>query len=64
MLAHGLPLTHVTQMLRHSGVAITADDSGHVAPEVSRAALDVLAEALDQAPPPSDPGAWETSADD
>ena len=46
MLTHGVPLTVVSQILGHSGIAITADVYGHVAPEVSRAALDVLADAL------------------
>jgi integrase len=53
MLTHGVPLTVVSQILGHSGIAITADVYGHVAPEVSRAAPDVLADALDGASAPS-----------
>ena len=58
MLTHGVPLTVVSQILGHSGIAITADVYGHVAPEVSRAALDVLADALgDASAPPVTPAA-------
>ena len=63
MLTPGVPLTVVSQILGHSGIAITADVYGHVAPEVSRAALDILAGALDPVPAPPDPGGPETSAD-
>ena len=45
MLTRGVPLTEVSQILGHSGIAITADVYGHVAPEVSRAALDVPGDA-------------------
>ena len=58
MLTRGVPLTEVSQILGHSGIAITADVYGHVAPEVSRAALDVLADALgDASAPPVTPAA-------
>ena len=72
MLTSGVPLTGVSQLLGPSGIGITADVYGHVAPEVSRAALDVLADALDVGsaplvtPPvtPAAPDAPETSTDD
>jgi len=46
MLTHGVPLTVVSQVLGHAGIAITADTYGHVSPDVSRSAMDVLATAL------------------
>jgi integrase len=46
MLVNGVPLTVVSQALGHSGIAITADTYGHVSPDVSRSAFEVLAQAL------------------
>ena len=46
MLDNGVPITVVSQILGHSGISITVDVYGHVAPDVSRGALDVLAAAL------------------
>jgi len=46
MLTNGVPITVVSQILGHSGISITVDVYGHVAPDVSRGALDVLAAAL------------------
>lgn len=42
MLRSGVPLTHVSKMLGHSSVAITADIYGHLQPEDLRSAADVL----------------------
>jgi integrase len=50
MLSNGVPITVVSQILGHAGISITVDVYGHVAPDVSRGALDVLAAALDTAP--------------
>ena len=47
MLSNGVPLKVVSEVLGHSGISITADVYGHVSPEVSRSAIDVLASALD-----------------
>ncbi len=46
MLSERVPLNVVSQILGHSGIAITADVYGHIAPDVSRSALDVLGTAL------------------
>jgi integrase len=46
MLSNGVPITVVSQILGHSGISITVDVYGHVSPDVSRDALDVLAAAL------------------
>ncbi len=46
MLTNGVPIPVVSQILGHSGIAITVDVYGHVSPEVSHEALNVLAEAL------------------
>lgn len=48
MLTNGVPLKLkvVSELLGHSGIAITADVYGHVSPEVSRSAIDVLGAAL------------------
>ncbi|MGZ4617255.1 MAG: tyrosine-type recombinase/integrase [Frankiaceae bacterium] len=46
MLTHGVPLKVVSEILGHSSVAITGDVYGHVAPDVSRDALDILGDAL------------------
>jgi len=56
MLSEGVPLNVVSQILGHSGISITADVYGHIAPEVSRNALDVLGAAL-TAPPETSPTA-------
>ena len=50
MLSHGVPITVVSQLLGHSGIAITVDVYGHVSPEISRDALTVLADVLNGAP--------------
>jgi integrase len=46
MLSQGVPLNVVSQILGHSGISITADVYGHIAPDVSRNALAVLGAAL------------------
>lgn len=50
MLSSGVPLKVVSEILGHSGISITADVYGHVSPEVSRSAIDVLASALSANP--------------
>jgi hypothetical protein len=39
MLANGVPLKVVSEVLGHASIGITGDISGHVAPDVSREAL-------------------------
>ena len=46
MLTHGIPLKVVSDILGHSSIAITGDVYGHVAPDVSRGAMDVLGAAF------------------
>ncbi|GAA2122713.1 tyrosine-type recombinase/integrase [Nocardioides bigeumensis] len=46
MLTNGVPIPVVSKILGHSGISITVDAYGHVSPEVSHEALNVLAEAL------------------
>jgi integrase len=46
MLTHGVPLKVVSEILGHSSIAITGDVYGHVAPDVSRGAMDVLGAAF------------------
>ncbi|MGN7799038.1 tyrosine-type recombinase/integrase [Leifsonia sp. 22587] len=46
MLAAGVPLKVVSDILGHSSVAITGDIYGHVSPEVSASAMDQLSAAL------------------
>ncbi len=46
MLSERVPLNVVSQILGHSGISITADVYGHIAPDVSRNALDLLGAAL------------------
>jgi len=48
MMAGGVPLKIVSDMLGHSSVAITGDIYGHVAPDVSREAVAKLAAALSE----------------
>lgn len=50
MLSERVPLNVVSQILGHSGISITADVYGHIAPDVSRSALDVLGAALTASP--------------
>ena len=50
MLSERVPVHVVSQILGHSGIAITADVYGHIAPDVSRSALDVLGTALTSSP--------------
>ena len=50
MLSEGVPLNVVSQILGHSGISITADVYGHIAPDDSRSALDVLGSALCRSP--------------
>lgn len=49
MLSNGVPITVVSQLLGHSGISITVDVYGHVSPEISRDAFNVLVTALDAA---------------
>ena len=46
MLAAGVPLKVVSEVLGHSSVAITGDIYGHVSPAVSASAMEVLSTAL------------------
>jgi integrase len=46
LLTHGVPLKVVSEILGHSSIAITGDVYGHVAPDVSREALDILGDVL------------------
>ncbi len=46
MLTAGVPLKVVSEILGHSSIAITGDVYGHVAPDVSRGAMDVLGAAF------------------
>ena len=46
MLTSGVPLKVVSEILGHSSIAITGDVYGHVAPDVSRGAMDVLGAAF------------------
>jgi integrase len=46
MLSHGVPLKVVSDILGHSSIAVTGDVYGHVAPDVSRGAMDVLGAAF------------------
>lgn len=46
MLAAGVPLRAVSDVLGHSSVAITGDVYGHVSPDLARDALDRLSDAL------------------
>lgn len=46
MLSAGVPLKGVFDLLGHSGISVTADVYGHVSPDVSRSAVDVLGAAL------------------
>jgi integrase len=48
LLSHRVPLKVVSEILGHSSIAITGDVYGHVAPDVSRGALDILGEVLDR----------------
>jgi len=42
LLAHGIPLWQVSNILRHSSIAITTDTYGHLYSETSRAAADAM----------------------
>jgi integrase len=46
MLTSGVPLKVVSEILGHSSIAITGDVYGHVAPDVSRGAMNVLGAAF------------------
>jgi integrase len=46
MLTNGVPITTVSRVLGHSSITVTADLYGHVAPDVSQAAADILGAAL------------------
>lgn len=46
MLANGVPLKVVSEILGHSSIAITGDVYGHVSPDVSRDAVRTLGEVL------------------
>jgi integrase len=46
MLTQGVPLKVMSEILCHSSIAITGDVYGHVAPDVSRDAMDVLGAAF------------------
>lgn len=61
MLSHGVPISVVSQILGHSGIAITVDVYGHVSPDVSRDALDRLGDALTGPSSDSGPGSGPSS---
>jgi integrase len=46
MLTRGVPLKVVSEILGHSSIAITGDVYGHVAPDVSSEAVDILGDAF------------------
>jgi len=46
MLANGVPLKVVSEILGHSSISITGDIYGHVSPDISVAAMQVLSDAL------------------
>jgi integrase len=46
LLNSGVPLKVVSEILGHSSIAITGDVYGHVAPDVSRGAMDALGAAF------------------
>lgn len=46
MLNHGVPINVVSSILGHSGIEVTVDIYGHVAPHVSLDAVGVLSDAL------------------
>jgi len=46
MLANGVPLKVVSEIMGHSSVSITGDIYGHVSPEISVSAMQVLSDAL------------------
>jgi hypothetical protein len=48
LLAQGVPLRVVMEILGHSPIGLTADTYGHIAPEVQRAAADRMEELLRQ----------------
>ncbi|MGB3763727.1 MAG: site-specific integrase [Ornithinimicrobium sp.] len=50
MLTNGVPISVVSEILGHSGISITVDVYGHVAPDVSRDAVTRLSAALDAIP--------------
>ena len=43
-----MPLKVISDILGHSSIAITGDIYGHVSPDVSREAMDLLGDALDR----------------
>jgi len=63
MLSERVPLNVVSQILGHSGISITADVYGHIAPDVSRSALDILG-AAPTASPTTSPRAQSPSHKD
>jgi integrase len=46
MLANGVPLKVVSDILGHSSISITGDIYGHVSPDISVSAMRVLSDAL------------------
>jgi integrase len=46
MLTNGVPITLVSDILGHSGIEVTVDVYGHVAPHVSQDAVQALSKAL------------------
>jgi integrase len=48
MITRGVPLKVVADILAHSSIAITGDIYGHVSPDVSREAIELLGDAFDQ----------------
>lgn len=48
LLAQGVPLKVVSEILGHSSIAITGDVYGHVSPDVAREAMSALGAVLDR----------------
>lgn len=53
MLANGVPIVVVSRILGHSGIEITVDTYGHVAPHVSLEAVQTLGQVLDASTKPT-----------
>ncbi len=49
MLAAGVPMAIVSNMLRHSSIGITVDIYGHLSEDTARAASDAIGQLLDAA---------------
>jgi integrase len=63
MLAEGVPLQVVADVLGHASIRMTADVYGHVLPPARRAAADAMTRALFVASEPDDDGQGAMSSD-